>query len=194
LAPKTQRRKQAPALPSRQAILDFIAESSGKVGKREIARAFGVTGADRIELKRILRDLADEGLIEGRRTRIRRPGDLPSVTVLTVVGVDDQGEPIGVPVEWDDEWGPSPRIVIAPDAKGRRGATRAPGLGDRVLARLQPEGDGFTARIIKLLERKPKAALGIFRRHGEEGRVIPVDRRGSELAVPPGAGRDAEDG
>jgi ribonuclease R len=194
LAPKTKRKKQAPALPSRQAILDFIAESSGKAGKREIARAFGVTGAERIELKRILRDLADEGLIDGRRKRIRRPGDLPSVTVLSVEGIDDQGEPIGVPVEWDEEWGPSPRIVIAPDAKARRGASRTPGLGDRVLARLQPEGDGFTARVIKLLERKPKAALGIFRRHGEEGRVIPVDRRGSELVVPPGAGRDAEDG
>ena len=49
--------------------------------------------------------MADDGLIEGRRKHIHRPGDLPSVTVLAVEGIDDEGEPIGVPVEWDEEWG-----------------------------------------------------------------------------------------
>jgi ribonuclease R len=188
--------KQAPAFPSRQAILDYIAESPGKAGKREIARAFGITGARRIELKRVLKEMADEGLIDGRRKRIRRPGALPSVTVLVVEGIDDQGEPIGVPVEWDEEWGAPPRFIIATDAKGRRGTARAPGLGDRVLARLHPEqaGDGFTARVIKLLERQAKAALGIVRKRGDEARIVPIDRRGSELAVPPGSTKGAADG
>lgn len=186
--------KQPPALPSRQAILDYIAESPGKAGKRDIARAFNITGGQRIELKRMLREMADEGLIEGRRKRIRRPGDLPSVTVLTVEGIDNQGEPVGVPVEWDEEWGPAPRVVIGAEPKKGRRSVRAPGLGDRVLARIQLDGDGFTARVIKLLERRPKTALGIVRRRGEEVRVIPVDRRGTELAVPPGSAKDAEDG
>ena len=35
--------KPAPGLPSRQQILDFIKESPTPVGKREIARAFGIT-------------------------------------------------------------------------------------------------------------------------------------------------------
>jgi ribonuclease R len=188
------KRKTEPALPSRQAILDFVAESSGKAGKREIARAFGITGGERIELKRMLKEMADEGLIEGRRKRIRRPGDLPSVTVLVVEGIDDQGEPIGVPADWEEESGAAPRIVIAAGPRKPRGGERAPGIGDRVLARLQPDGDGFTARVIKLLERKPKAALGIFRLHGNEARVVPVDRRGSELAVPSASTRGAEDG
>ncbi len=193
--------KAEPALPSRQAILDYIADSPGKVGKREIARAFNITGGQRIALKQLLRDMADEGLIEGRRKRLGRPGDLPSVTLLVVEGLSDHGEPIGVPLEWDEAEGAAPRIVITtPPARGKRPARadRAPGIGDRVLARLTPDGDGFTGRIIKLLERRPKATLGVLRIQGEgasaEARVIPIDRRGAELVVPASANKDAVDG
>ena len=120
-------RSSAAELPSREAILAFIAEQPGKAGKREIARAFGITGAQRIGLKRLLKDMAEEGVIDGRRKHIHPPGDLPSVTVLAVEGIDDQGEAIGVPVEWDEEWGTAPRIVIAPEAKLRSGKSRAAG-------------------------------------------------------------------
>ena len=41
-----------------------FANASGKVGTREIARAFGLKNADRAELKRMLRDLADDGAVE----------------------------------------------------------------------------------------------------------------------------------
>ena len=43
-------------LPSKAEILAFVQEASQRVGKREIARAFHVTGADRIHLKRLLRE------------------------------------------------------------------------------------------------------------------------------------------
>ena len=184
-------------LPTRDAILRFVAENSGKAGAREIARAFGISGGARIGLKRLLREMADESLLDGTRKRIRRPGDLPSVTVLAVEGIDDQGEPIGVPVEWDEAWGSAPRVVVTGDAKGGRGSRgRALGIGDRVLARLLPDREtgGFTGRIIKLLERKPKAALGIFRQRDGAARIIPVDRRDPELTVSPDAARGARDG
>ena len=86
------------ALPSHEAILEFIAQNPGNTGKREIARAFGVTGGNKIALKRMLRDMADDGLLASRRKRLNRPDDLPSVTVLRIEGIDDQGDPIGVPV------------------------------------------------------------------------------------------------
>ena len=186
----------APELPTREAILAFIAEQSGKAGKREIARAFGVSGGQKIGLKRLLKEMADDGLIEGRRKHIHRPGDLPSVTVLAVEGIDDEGEPIGVPVEWDEEWGAAPRIVIAPEPKAARRQDTAPGIGDRVLARLTPDEEtgGFTARVIKLLERQPQAALGIFRERDGEARIVPIDRRGDELTVSPDAAKGAQDG
>ena len=48
-APAT-RRKPAGKLPSKQDILDFLTSTTGEAGKREIARAFGVKGSDRIAL------------------------------------------------------------------------------------------------------------------------------------------------
>jgi len=50
-------------LPSRQEILDFLQTANRETGKREIARAFGIKGGDRIALKELLRDMADDGLI-----------------------------------------------------------------------------------------------------------------------------------
>jgi ribonuclease R len=184
-----------PDLPSKEAILEFIKESPGQVGKREIARAFNVSGGDRIGLKRVLRELADDGLIEGRSKRLRRPGDLPSVTVLAVAALDDDGDPIGVPTEWEDDWGTPPRILITAGS-GPRGRDRAPGVGDRVLARLtpDPEAGGFSARVIKLLERPPEATLGIYREQAGNRRIIPIDRRGNELIIPEGATRSAQNG
>ena len=44
-------RKRSAGLPSRKQILDFIATSDQPAGKREIARAFGLHGNDKIGLK-----------------------------------------------------------------------------------------------------------------------------------------------
>ena len=59
-------RKPKPGLPTRKQILDFIAPSDQPAGKREIARAFGLKGNDKIGLKALLKDMADEGLIDYR--------------------------------------------------------------------------------------------------------------------------------
>jgi ribonuclease R len=88
--------KHTPGLPSRQQILDFIAQSDVAAGKREIAKAFGLKGQEKIQLKALLKDMAEEGLIDGKRTAFHRVGGLPRVTVLRVVDVDD-GETIAIP-------------------------------------------------------------------------------------------------
>ncbi len=99
-------------LPSRQDILDFLATASSETGKREIARAFGVKGGDRIALKDMLREMADEGLIEGSRRKLTRPGVLPPVTVIEVTARDADGEFIARPATWDEAHGPAPRILM----------------------------------------------------------------------------------
>ena len=143
--PRKPKQKKTPELPTREAILEFVAEHSGKAGKRDIARAFGLSGGQKIALKRMLRELADEGLIESRRKHLHRPGDLPSVTVLAVEGIDDEGEPIGVPVEVGRGMGRRPahrhragRQRRPPSRAGhRRPRARAAdaGAGDRRLHR-----------------------------------------------------------
>lgn len=65
------KRKNDHGFPDRQAIVAFIKAHPGKVGTRDIAREFGLKNADRIELKRLLRELADDGTIKKNATRSR---------------------------------------------------------------------------------------------------------------------------
>ncbi|HSG95727.1 MAG TPA: ribonuclease R [Afifellaceae bacterium] len=195
--PRKARKKPLPAgLPSREAILAFIADHPGKAGKREIARAFNVTGADRIGLKRLLKEMADDGQIGARRGKLRRPGDLPSVTVLRIDRIDHEGDLIAVPLEWNAEWGDAPLIVIATETGRKARRDRMAGIGDRVLARLAPDGEngGFLARIIEVLPKPPTAVLGVYRETDREARIVPISRRARELPVEPGGDADAEDG
>ena len=176
------RTKHEPTLPSREEILRYIADSPVKVGKREIARAFGIKGgAAKVELKRLLAEMAQEGLIEGRARRsLTRAGELPPVAVLDIVDADPDGELIAVPVAKGRETGDGepPRILLAPAS--RRDA-HVPGIGDRVLARLtRTEEDGavvYEARVIRKLGQGRKQVLGVFRKVDRHARVIPTDKR-----------------
>src|ERR1051325_2544417 len=97
-------------LPSRKQILDFIQSSDAPAGKREIAKAFGLKGADKIALKALLKDMGDEGLIDaGPGRAFHKMGGIPKVTVLRVVDVDDAGRAFAVPERWEAEGNP-PRL------------------------------------------------------------------------------------
>jgi hypothetical protein len=50
------RTQTKPAFPSKDELIAFIGRQPGKVGTREIARAFGLKNADRATLKHMLRD------------------------------------------------------------------------------------------------------------------------------------------
>ena len=184
-------------LPSRQEILDFLQTANRETGKREIARAFGIKGGDRIALKELLRDMADDGLITGSRRKLTRPGVLPSVTVIEIVARDPDGEFVGRPGTWDEEHGPAPRIVMA---ESKRGTGPVAGIGDRVLARITPLGADadypYQARTIKRLARATQRLLGIFRAlPGGTGVIDPVDRKQlKEWPVTRGNTGDAENG
>ena len=169
--------------PTREQILEYIKDNPGRSGKREIGRAFGITGGAKIALKAVLKDLIDDGHVEKKRHRLKRPEDLPSVSVLTITGRDKDGELLAEPVEWPEELGSPPTATIATD---RRGKTPAPGIGDRVLARLTPgeaEGTPYSARIIKILDRQPATVLGVVRITPQGARIEPVDRKQKELIV-----------
>lgn len=49
-------------MPSREEILAFLADNPGKTSKREIGRAFGVKGDDRIPLKQLLKAMTEDVL------------------------------------------------------------------------------------------------------------------------------------
>jgi len=165
-------RKRPAGLPSRKQILDFIASSDQPAGKREIARAFGLSGQDKIELKRLLKDMADEGLIDSSPGRaFHQAGGVPKVTVLRVAAVDDGGAVWAVPEQWHAET-PPPRLRVV-----ERGKRSALGIGDRVLARTGQKGETFIAHPMKKLERAAELVLGVVRRDGDRFWLSPVDKR-----------------
>ena len=70
---KSKRARAAPAkLPSKEEIFDFLASADRKIRKREIARAFGIKGNDRIALNKLLAEMAEEGVLDHRKAKERR--------------------------------------------------------------------------------------------------------------------------
>src|SRR5438270_10901167 len=170
--PSRPPRNRAAGLPSRKQILDFIATSDQPAGKREIARAFGLSGQDKIDLKRLLKDMADEGLIDSSPGRaFHQAGGVPKVTVLRIAQVDDSGNVFAVPEQWHAE-GPPPRIRVV--ERGRRGGL---GIGDRVLCRTEQKGQGWIAHPMKKLARSAELTLGVVKQEGERFWLSPVDKR-----------------
>src|SRR5271166_5139284 len=97
---------------AKEDILEFIQSSPHNIGRREIARAFGVKGQDRIGLKRILKELAADGLIADTRRQVRKEA-LPQVGVIVVRGQDANGDLFAVPLHWNEEEdGKPPHILV----------------------------------------------------------------------------------
>ena len=191
--------KTAP-FPSKADILAFIAASPGKVGTREIARAFGLKNAMRAELKRLLREMGDEGVVAKRHNTLHHPGALPSTVLADVTARDRDGDMIAVPDEWDEEaHGAAPKIRIHTPRKMKPG--EAAGIGDKVLLRVEEtDEDGgirHSGRVIKIIDRPKHRILGVFRVKPNGGaRLEPIDKKmlGRELNIPQGATGDAQDG
>jgi ribonuclease R len=191
----------SPSLPSKDDLLAFIGKQPGKIGTREIARAFGMKNADRAALKRMLRELSDEGKVESRHKKLHQPGTLPHVVVADITARDKDGELIALPTEWDEaEHGPAPKIRLHTPRRAK--PNEIAGVGDRALLRIEESGEAgeairHTGRVIKLIDRAKQRVLGIFRATaGGGGRLEPIDKKqvGRELVVPPGDGGDAQDG
>jgi ribonuclease R len=167
--------KPAPRpFPSKAEVIAFVQDSPTPVGKREIARAFQIKGGDRIQLKALLRELKQEGVLErGQRRKVRPRGYLPSVAVLEVSGIDEDGELLARPALWDEDMAP-PTIYLAPETRSR--AALAP--GDRVLAKLRRiEDQVYEAQPIRKIAKLPSRVLGVYEIGDQGGRLRPTDKR-----------------
>lgn len=177
-------------IPSKTEILDWIAENPGLSARRDIARAFGIKGAERNGAQ-----AAPEGA--GIRGHIcaaeRRDVDkLPPVSVLTILAPDRDGDQFARAVEWQSE-GPEPRMPFMP-----RKADAPVAEGDRVLARLSEvsgEDHQYEARLIRMIGTNPLKVLGIFRKGAEGGRIVAIDKGSDkEWIVEADATQGAKDG
>ncbi len=179
-------------IPTKQEVLDWISANPTLTSKRDIAKAFGIKGADRIDLKRILKELEAEGHLEKRKRSYRDPDRLPPVSVLQVKAPNADGDLFARPLEWHGE-GVEPIVLLI-----TRASDPALGEGDRILARLtvvHEEDHNYEARLIRRIGTNPRKIVGIFRKGAEGGRIVPIDKAGStEWLVPEGAVHGAKDG
>lgn len=197
----TKKQKNQAPFPARDEILKFIEETPGRVGKREIARAFNLNAAQKMQLKKELKAMKDDGLLKrGRGQRYSEPGTLPPVTVVTIIGPDLDGEIHARPMTWDEDVAP-PVIYMVPEGRGK--PALAP--GDRVLARLtkveEPDIEGqdtgpiYEGRTIRRIGKTAERVLGLYHTVDGQGRLKPTNRKTKgEYFVPRGDSLGAEEG
>ncbi len=175
----TKRTSHPAPFPSNEQILEFIADSPGRVGKREIARAFNLDAEQKLQLKKVLKKLKESGQLQSNRKRFADPGALPPVTVVEVTTTDIDGDLIARPVVWESDQ-PPPVIYMAPVRRGQG----ALGIGDRALARMERIEDtedgrpAYEGRTIRRLEHAPSDVLGVYQiDNAGQGRIRATDRR-----------------
>ncbi len=192
-----KRSRPAPAspLPSRDELQRYLERNPDAATLRDLARAFQLKGQDRTELKRLLRELKPDLTRSGRRTASagRLPasaGRLPSVAVLEVTGVDPDGELIARPAaRAQDDPGRAPIVLLHDAARGR-----APGIGERVLARISQRGGAAQGQIIRVLPRVPARVIGTVERVGGGFGIRPVGARARDLELHAADAEGAEPG
>ncbi len=172
----SKRTPQKNGLPTRQAILDYVTDNPTAATRRDIARAFGVKGEARTELRGILKTMEAEGVLEREgRARFSKPDELPPVAPVDVMSVDEDGDLLCMPSNWrGDDDPPMIRLTAGHAAKRKP----IPGVGDRLLVRLKPAGDrGYSAEVIRAIGKGAHRFLAVYRKKRGGGVAEPVERR-----------------
>src|SRR6185437_811946 len=143
------------------------------------ARAFGLKNAARAELKRALRDLADEGEIEKRRKKLHQAGALPA-TVLADVTTREAaglGDRVLLRIEPGPD-GPRGRVIRIIDHPKQRV------LG---IFRATPNGGGRIEPIDKKMLNKALAIPPGASANAQDGDLVAVETsRAPRLGLPTG--------
>jgi ribonuclease R len=122
----------------------------------------------------------------------RHSPHLPETAIVRITGTDNDGDALARPVVWEADQGPPPVIHMRPEQPGR--PALAP--GERILARLTPDGPGhYLGRTMKRISETPARILGVFKPGRFDHRIVPTDRRSkAEWIVPAGGENGAKDG
>ena len=155
----------------RDAILKFIQKHPNRADKRSIAKEFGIKGGGRVWLKTLLKQFERDGVLEPEtpKTRWQKQG-LPAVLPVEVLAPNDDGDVVCMPIERNFRG--APPLIFLTDGS----LDAAPGAGDRVLAKIEPTGEGaFLAKPFKTLPRpRHDIVVGVVEAGGT---LRPTDKR-----------------
>jgi len=163
-------------LPTMQEIIDFLQNSEGKVGKRQIAKAFKIKGDDRIALKKMLNELKEAGTFSHKSSRSFFGGLLRSKLNAEITGFDSSGALIARPLEYNDDQS-TPQIIIPKNADHISPPIK---IGDIVVVKLKKAaGHTYNGEIVKRLSHSPNRIVGFYQTKGMGlgGILTSVDRR-----------------
>ena len=116
-------------LPTKKQSEDSMKENPKKSNRREISKAVGIKGSMRIDLKRILKELALEGKLERKKRSFEDADQLSAVCVLQMMASTSDGDLFARPVDWQGSQ-PEPIVLMVHSS-----SDPALGYGDRVLAK-----------------------------------------------------------
>lgn len=178
-------------LPTKKQIQDWIKDNPKKSSKREIAKAFGIKGSMRVELKKVLKELTLSGEIDKNKKSFKNPNQLSGVCILQMMASTSDGDLFARPVDWKGDE-PEPIVLMV-----FRASDPALAYGDRVLSKVSVVHDEqyqYEGRIIRVLKKTPKNTLGIYKETSEGGRILPIEKSGREWSVKLSDALDAKDG
>ena len=160
-------------LPTRSQILEIISNSETLVGRREIARAFGLKGPARIWLRQQLKALKKEGLIDGNKRYTKKLDAIPLITEIEVSHINDEGFAICKLLK-NPGYVSQNIIYLSHRQKNRI----TPSIGDRVLARIKKIDNGcYEASPLKYLPKFPIEIIGLLRINRSGATVFSIDRK-----------------
>ena len=167
---------------TRKMILDEVKTRPDFYDNKKLARALGVKGDDRRELRQLLRAMIEDGaLIKSDRKTFREADALPGVMVIKATRLDD-GDLMGEPENWKGGGAP-PQLLIrhtGPREKkrGKRDQRDTLKVGDRALCRIKVRENGeAVASVMKKLGSGPTAHLGVLYKGGRGWRIQPVSKK-----------------
>ncbi len=173
---------------SRKSVLEAIASQPDRFDNKALARQLKVKGPDRRELRSILRELEDDGLIlKSDRKTYREADALPGVMVIQILKIDTHGDLIGVPENFKGDGNPPQLIVqegpISKKSKGHKTAEMS--VGGRALCRIKKRDDGtLIAQVMKKLGSGPSEHLGVLYEGGRGWRIKPVSKKARDEYKP----------
>lgn len=163
-------------LPTKQDLLLWLKDNPNKVSKREIAKAFSITGSYKIGLKKLILDLENEREARSKSTSESFISVIPSTVICIVKGPDKDGDIFLDLLDWS-EGEEIPKIFYF-----ERSGSIPVSVGDRILCELtkvKGKDYHYEAKLIRRISKTNNSSkiIGVFRVSSSGGTLEALSKR-----------------